>query len=257
MNTLVFDIETVPDVAFGRRLFGLEGLSDDEVGKAMQAKARQDSGSDFLPHDQHRIVAISCAFRSREGFRVWSLGEESAGERELVERFFDGIDEVHARARELEWRRIRSSRCCTTARCTSTCRRASLLGNRRRRQRLPLQQLSRPIPLAASRSHGRAVRLSEPRPRLAVGCGRAAGLSRQARLRWLAGVGRLPARRTHAHPPLLRDRRHQYLACLSALPAHARPPHRRRPRRRIAAHAAVAHRSEAAALRRIPRGLDS
>ena len=92
MNTLVFDIETVPDVEFGRRLFGLEGLSDDEVGKAMQARARQESGSDFLPHEQHRIVAISCAFRSREGFRVWSLGDEGASERELVERFFDGID---------------------------------------------------------------------------------------------------------------------------------------------------------------------
>ena len=83
MNTLVFDIETVPDVEFGRRLFGLEGLSDDEVGKAMQAKARQDSGSDFLPHDQHRIVAISCAFRSRDGFRVWSLGDESASDEQL------------------------------------------------------------------------------------------------------------------------------------------------------------------------------
>ena len=30
-------------------------------------------------------------------------------------------------------------------------------------------------------------------------------------------------RRTHAHPPLLRDRRRQYLARLPALPAHARP----------------------------------
>jgi predicted PolB exonuclease-like 3'-5' exonuclease len=90
MNTLVFDIETVPDVEFGRRLFGLEGLSDDEVGKAMQARARQESGSDFLPIAQHRIVAISCAFRTRDGFRVWSLGDESATERELVLRFFDG-----------------------------------------------------------------------------------------------------------------------------------------------------------------------
>jgi predicted PolB exonuclease-like 3'-5' exonuclease len=92
MNTLVFDIETVPDVEFGRRLFGLEGLSDDEVGKAMQARARQESGSDFLPIAQHRIVAISCAFRTRDGFRVWSLGDESAAERELVLRFFDGIE---------------------------------------------------------------------------------------------------------------------------------------------------------------------
>ena len=87
MNALVFDIETVPDVEFGRRLFGLEGLSDDEVGKAMQARARQDTGSDFLPHTQHRIVAISCAFRTGDGFRVWSLGEEGSSERELVELY--------------------------------------------------------------------------------------------------------------------------------------------------------------------------
>ena len=85
MNTLVFDIETVPDVEFGRRLFGLDGLSDEEVGKAMQARSRQESGSDFLPHEQHRIVAISCAFRSRDGFRVWSLGDEGASEREPAE----------------------------------------------------------------------------------------------------------------------------------------------------------------------------
>ncbi len=39
-----------------------------------------------------RIVAISCAFRSREGFRVWSLGDEDASEREIVERFFDGLE---------------------------------------------------------------------------------------------------------------------------------------------------------------------
>src|ERR1044072_5107603 len=58
----------------------------------MQAKARQDSGSDFLPHEQHRIVAISCAFRSREGFRLWSRGDGGAPERELVLLFFDGIE---------------------------------------------------------------------------------------------------------------------------------------------------------------------
>jgi predicted PolB exonuclease-like 3'-5' exonuclease len=92
MNTLVFDIETVPDVEFGRRLYGLHGLDDAEVAKAMQAQARQSTGSDFLPHEQQRIVAISCAFRSRDGFKVWSLGDLQANEREIVERFFDGID---------------------------------------------------------------------------------------------------------------------------------------------------------------------
>ncbi|MGH8296033.1 MAG: 3'-5' exonuclease, partial [Steroidobacteraceae bacterium] len=37
MNCLVFDIETVPDVALGRRLYGLEGLPDAQVAKAMLA----------------------------------------------------------------------------------------------------------------------------------------------------------------------------------------------------------------------------
>lgn len=92
MNVLVFDIETVPDVDFGRRVLGLDGLSDEQVGDAMFAAARQRSGSDFLPLEQHRVVAISCVLRSRDVLRVWSLGDEDAGEAELVARFFDGID---------------------------------------------------------------------------------------------------------------------------------------------------------------------
>lgn len=92
MNTLVFDIETVPDVALGRRLYGLEGLSDEQVAKAMFALRRQGSGGDFLPLEQHRVVAISCVLRSRDGLTVWSLGEPGTPEAELVQRFYDGIE---------------------------------------------------------------------------------------------------------------------------------------------------------------------
>jgi predicted PolB exonuclease-like 3'-5' exonuclease len=92
MNTLVFDIETVPDVELGRRLYGLAGLSDEQVAKAMFALRRQGTGGDFLPLEQQRVVAISCVLRSAESFRVWSLGEASADEAELVQRFFDGIE---------------------------------------------------------------------------------------------------------------------------------------------------------------------
>ncbi|HEY6482342.1 MAG TPA: 3'-5' exonuclease [Steroidobacteraceae bacterium] len=92
MNTLVFDIETVPDVAYGRRLHGLQGLDDAQVAKAMFALRRQDVGADFLAHEQHRIVAIACALRSRDGLRLWSLGEPQSGEAELIERFFEGIE---------------------------------------------------------------------------------------------------------------------------------------------------------------------
>src|SRR2546429_131086 len=92
MNCLVFDIETIPDVALGRRLHGLEGLADGQVAKAMFALRRQDSGADFLPHEQHRIIAISCLLRSRDGLRVWSLGDLTATEEELIQRFFEGIE---------------------------------------------------------------------------------------------------------------------------------------------------------------------
>jgi 3'-5' exonuclease len=99
MNTLVFDIETVPDVALGRRLYGLEGLPDEQVASAMFALRRQGralsaatAGSDFLPLEQHQVVAISCALRNADGFRIWSLGEPAAAEAELVRRFFEGIE---------------------------------------------------------------------------------------------------------------------------------------------------------------------
>ncbi len=91
-NSLVFDIETVPDVELGRRLYGLDGLADGEVAKAMLALRRQDSGGEFLPLEQHRVVAISCVLRSGEGLKVWSLGDVGSPEGELIERFFDGVN---------------------------------------------------------------------------------------------------------------------------------------------------------------------
>lgn len=92
MHCFSFDIETIPDADLGRSLLGLDGLSDDDVVTAMTFKRQQATGSDFLPPYQHRIVAISVALRTGDSFRVWSLGDEAAGEAELVRRFFDGIE---------------------------------------------------------------------------------------------------------------------------------------------------------------------
>jgi predicted PolB exonuclease-like 3'-5' exonuclease len=92
VNTLIFDIETVPDTALGRRLHGLHGLTDEQVGRIMFTKRRQDVGSEFLPHEQHRVVAISVVMRSRDVLKVWSLGDENSSEKDLIERFFDGLD---------------------------------------------------------------------------------------------------------------------------------------------------------------------
>ncbi|MBV8340758.1 MAG: 3'-5' exonuclease [Gammaproteobacteria bacterium] len=94
MNVLAFDIETIPDVALGRRLYALEGLPDAEVARAMQALRRERTGGDFLPLEQHRVVAISCALRRGDEFRLWSVGDAGTEEGELVQRFFAGIDKL-------------------------------------------------------------------------------------------------------------------------------------------------------------------
>jgi predicted PolB exonuclease-like 3'-5' exonuclease len=92
VNCLVFDIETVPDVDLGRRLLTLEGLSDEDVAKAMTFKHLQDTGTEFLPLYQHRIVAISVALRMGESLKVWSLGESDSPEAELIQRFYEGLE---------------------------------------------------------------------------------------------------------------------------------------------------------------------
>ncbi|MEJ2670028.1 MAG: 3'-5' exonuclease [Gammaproteobacteria bacterium] len=92
MNVMVFDIETVPDVHAGARLFGLEGLPDESVAEALFFDRRQKSGQDMLPLHLQRIVAISVVLRRADTLKVWSLGEAEAGEKELIHRFFQGVE---------------------------------------------------------------------------------------------------------------------------------------------------------------------
>ena len=91
--TLVFDIETVPDIAGLRRLHGLPAaLSDTDVLTWASQQRRAATGADFFPLHLQRVIAIACALREGDAFRVWSLGESADPEAELIRRFFDGID---------------------------------------------------------------------------------------------------------------------------------------------------------------------
>lgn len=92
MNIFVFDIETVPDTDTGRKLYGLEGLSDQEVAQALFTIQNQATGTEFLPHYLQKIVCISVLLQTQDRLKVWSLGDESAGEAEIVQRFFEGIE---------------------------------------------------------------------------------------------------------------------------------------------------------------------
>lgn len=90
---LVFDIETVPDVAGLRSLLGWDASVDDAEVAARAAAARIEKvGHDFLAHHVHRVVAIACVFRDNDGLRVRSLGSLDDGEATLVQAFFRTID---------------------------------------------------------------------------------------------------------------------------------------------------------------------
>jgi 3'-5' exonuclease len=91
--TLVFDIETVPDVPGLRRIYKLSAaLTDADVLAWVTQQRRVATGSEFLQPHLNRVIAIGCALREGDAFRIWSLGEASDREEELIRRFYDGID---------------------------------------------------------------------------------------------------------------------------------------------------------------------
>ncbi len=90
---LAFDIETVPEIVGLRRRHDIGPTVDDPGVLAWFAQRRRTAtGSDFMPNHLQQVVAIACAMKDGDGFRVWSIGEPSDAEPELIRRFFDGIE---------------------------------------------------------------------------------------------------------------------------------------------------------------------
>jgi hypothetical protein len=94
---LVFDIETIPDVAGLRVLRDAPpDLSDDEVLAQALAERAAEGRSDFLPLHLQRVVVISCVFRGADGLRVHSFVDRMpAGRSEegrVVQQFFATIE---------------------------------------------------------------------------------------------------------------------------------------------------------------------
>ncbi|MFN0163121.1 MAG: 3'-5' exonuclease [Burkholderiales bacterium] len=90
---LVFDIETVPDVAGLRSLLDLSpGLPDAEVAEVAFHQRRAQTGGDFLQLHVQRVVAISCVMRAGDNWKVWSVGTPADSEATLIQNFFNGIE---------------------------------------------------------------------------------------------------------------------------------------------------------------------
>ena len=59
MKTIIYDIETIPDLDFGRKHMNLDGLSDEDIGRSMFFQQLQKHGNEFLPIDLQEIITIS------------------------------------------------------------------------------------------------------------------------------------------------------------------------------------------------------
>jgi len=92
---LVFDIETVPDVAGLRRARLVPGeLCDADVLDWFTQQRRAQTGSDFVPNHLQKIVAIACALRDGAGLKIASVGNPEDDEPELIRRFFDLVEKL-------------------------------------------------------------------------------------------------------------------------------------------------------------------
>ena len=97
-TVLVFDIETIPDVAGLRMLNDFASdLTDAQVVDAVIEQRAANGQSAFFPHYLQKVVAISCVMRrtTKDGlpqFKVGSLGTLQSSEKEIVTDFYQLID---------------------------------------------------------------------------------------------------------------------------------------------------------------------
>ncbi|MBU3738913.1 MAG: 3'-5' exonuclease [Rhodoferax sp.] len=90
---LVFDIESIPDIA-GLRLLrdDVQGLPDAEVYARWVQERAQKGQSDFLPHYLQRVLVISVVFRNTEGLKVHSFVDRDGGsEGKVIQTFFNTV----------------------------------------------------------------------------------------------------------------------------------------------------------------------
>jgi predicted PolB exonuclease-like 3'-5' exonuclease len=90
-SIIVWDLETVPDLAAAARML--------DLGDASEADVREALGSSFPKHPLHKIVCIGALIASRqvEGWRIDALGAPHIGERteaELISAFVERVGQL-------------------------------------------------------------------------------------------------------------------------------------------------------------------
>ena len=91
---LVFDIESIPDVAGLRVLRGAApDASDDCVYSSWLAERKEKGQTDFMPLYLQRVLVISAVFRNAEGLRIHSfVDKDDQSEGRIIQTFFNTVE---------------------------------------------------------------------------------------------------------------------------------------------------------------------
>ena len=87
-SIIVWDLETIPDLAAVARMLGLGNASDADIREAL--------GTGFPKHPLHKIVCIGALIASRqpEGWRIDALGAPHIGERPEAKLISDFVERI-------------------------------------------------------------------------------------------------------------------------------------------------------------------
>lgn len=88
---LVFDIETIPDIQTGRRIYAeLSDLSDDDAMTAISAIRQAEAGTEFMRLPLHKVACLSFfwADLKNKQFSLKSLALNKHSESEILSTFF-------------------------------------------------------------------------------------------------------------------------------------------------------------------------
>ena len=91
MTEIIIDIETIPDLEYGKEHMNLNGLADEDIIRAMTFRFLQQSGSEFPPLNMHKIIAISFLKVSSEETTMTSLSINDHSEEDMLRTLHEAL----------------------------------------------------------------------------------------------------------------------------------------------------------------------
>ena len=91
MTEIIIDIETIPDLEYGKEHMNLNGLADEDIIRAMTFRFLQQSGSEFPPLNMHKIIAISFLKVSSEETTMTSLSMNDHSEEDMLRTLHEAL----------------------------------------------------------------------------------------------------------------------------------------------------------------------